>query len=148
MLRDQNRKSVVQEGTGSTYQSAGTSSHKVCHTYPGRKHGSFELFAENGRDKESRSNADLKRNLGLSTWAGDHDYCLTFTRKSQLQGRPGISSPDRFLRMEIVPLIFSKICQMLGKRPEIDLFASRLSNQLPSYYYWKPDPNSPGRDAL
>ena len=56
--------SVVQEGTGSTYQSAGTFSHKVCHfaiyqngknvshIYPDRKHDSFELFAENGRDKE------------------------------------------------------------------------------------------------
>ena len=31
VLRDQNRGSVVQEGTGSTYQSAGTSSHKVRH---------------------------------------------------------------------------------------------------------------------
>ena len=48
VLKDQNRGSVVQEGAGSTYQSAGTSSHKVCHldicqnvenvsyTYPGR----------------------------------------------------------------------------------------------------------------
>ena len=77
MLRDQNRESVVQEGAGSTYQSAGTSGHKVCyleicqnvknvsHTYPGRQHDSLELFAENGRDKESRSNADLKGNLGI-----------------------------------------------------------------------------------
>ena len=31
MSRDQNRESVVQEGTGSTYQSAGTFAHKVCH---------------------------------------------------------------------------------------------------------------------
>ena len=87
MLRDQNRGSVVQEGTGSTYQSVGSSSHQVCHldscqnmenvsySYPGREHGSLELFAENRRDKESRSNADLKGNLGLSTRAGDHDYC-------------------------------------------------------------------------
>ena len=30
VLTDQNRGSVVQEGAGSTYQSAGTSSHKVC----------------------------------------------------------------------------------------------------------------------
>ena len=49
--------SAVQEGTGSTYQSARTFSHKVCHldlcqnvenvsyTYPGRQHDSFELFA-------------------------------------------------------------------------------------------------------
>ena len=31
MSKDQNRGSVVQEDTGSTYQSAGTFSHKVCH---------------------------------------------------------------------------------------------------------------------
>ena len=99
MLRDQNRESVVQEGAGSTYQSAGTSGHKVCyleicqnvknvsHTYPGRQHDSLELFAENGRDKESRSNAALKGNLGVSTWEEDHDYCQTFTKESHLQGR-------------------------------------------------------------
>ena len=51
--RDQNGGSVVQEGTGSTYQSAGTFSHKVCHfdicqnvenvshTHSGRQHGSL-----------------------------------------------------------------------------------------------------------
>ena len=32
---------------------------------------------------------------------------------------------------KLCPLIFSKICQILGKKPEIDLLASRLSNQLP-----------------
>ena len=31
LLRDQNRKSVVQEGAGSTYKSTGTFSHKICH---------------------------------------------------------------------------------------------------------------------
>ena len=89
-------------GTVSTYQSAGTFRHKVCHldicqnvenvsyTYPGRQHDSLELFAENGRGKESRTNADHNRNLGVSIWAGDHDYCRTFTRESQLQGRLGI----------------------------------------------------------
>ena len=46
------------------------------------------------------------------------------------------------------PLIFSKICQILVKKSEIDLLASRLSNQLPSFYSWKPDPNSLGTDAL
>ena len=105
----------------------------VSYTYLGEQHDSLELFAENWRDKESRTNADLKRNLGVSTWAGDHDYCQTFTRESQLQGRLGISAPER-----LCPLIFSKLCQILGKKPEIDLFASRLSNQLPSHYSWKP----------
>ena len=36
----------------------------------------------------------------------------------------------------------------MGKKSEIDLFASRLSNQLPSYYSWKPDQDSLGTDAL
>ena len=112
---------------GSTYQSAGTSSNKVCHldicqnvenvnyTCPGRQHGSLELFAENGRDKESRSSADLKRNLWLSTWAGDHYYCWTFTRESPLQGRLGILSPERFLRIEIVPSNFQQDIANIGE---------------------------------
>ena len=45
---------------------------------------------------------------------------------------------------KLCPLIFSKIWQVLGKKPEIELFASRLSNQLPSCYSWKPEPNSLG----
>ena len=65
MSRDQSRESVVQEGTGSIYQSAGTSSHKICHldicqnvenvsyTYPGKQHDSLELFAKYwGRDQK------------------------------------------------------------------------------------------------
>ena len=151
MSRDQNKGSMLQEGTGSTCQSAGTFSHKVCHldicqnvenvsyTYPGRQHGSLDLFAENGRDKESKTNADLKGNLGVSTWVRDHDHCRIFTRESQLQGRLGFSAPERSSEWKLRPLIFSKICQRLGKKPEIDLFASRLSNQLPGYCSWKPD---------
>ena len=58
----QKRVPVVPEGTGSTYQSSGTFSHKVCYldicqnvenvsyTYPAGQHDTLELFAENGRD--------------------------------------------------------------------------------------------------
>ena len=46
------------------------------------------------------------------------------------------------------PLILSKLCQILGKKSQTDLFISRLSDQLPSYFSWKPDPNSLGTDAL
>ena len=159
MLRDWNSGSVIQKGTVSTYKSTGTFSNKICHrdicqnvenvnyTYPGRQHDSLDLFAENGRHKESRTNADLKRNLEVSTWAADHDYCRTFTRKSQLQGTLGISTSEIFLRMVTVPSISQQKMSNIGKKPEIDLFASRLSNQLPSYHSWKPDPDSIGTDA-
>ena len=127
MSRDQNRGSVVREGTGSTYQSAGTFSNKVrhfdicqnvgnvSHTHSGRQHDSLELFAENGRDKESRTNADLKGNLGVSTWAGDHNYCRIFARESQLQGRLGISAPERFLRLETAPPSFQQDMANIGE---------------------------------
>ena len=85
MSREQNRGSKVQEATGSTYQSAGTFSHfyifqkvkNLSHVYPCRQHDSLELFAEDGGDRESRTTANLKRNLGVSTWK--------FTRKPARQ---------------------------------------------------------------
>ena len=63
MSRGQNRGSVVQEGTGSTYQSAGTFNHKVCHfdicqnvdsvshTYPGRQHDSLSYMLKIGEQR-------------------------------------------------------------------------------------------------
>ena len=48
---------------------------------------------------------------------------------------------------KICPQVFQKICQKVCQ-PEIDLFTSRLSNQLPAYYSWKPDPSSLVLDAL
>ena len=92
--RDQNKWSVVQEGTRSSHQSAGTFSHKVhhfdisqkvkylSHAYSARQYDTIELSAENGRNRESRTNADFKENLGVYTRAGDHDYSQIFTRES------------------------------------------------------------------
>ena len=85
MSREQNRGSKVQEGTGSTYQSAETFNHfyifqkvkNLSHVYLCRQHDSLELFAEDGGDRESRNTANLKRNLGVSTWK--------FTRKPARQ---------------------------------------------------------------
>ena len=106
------------------------------------------LFAENGRGKESRTNADLKGNLGVSTWAEDPDYCLTFTRESQLQGRLGISAQEIFLRMETMPSNFQQNMPNIGEETRNRPVCFKLSNQLPSYYSWKSDPSSLGTDAL
>ena len=48
---------------------------------------------------------------------------------------------------KLCPQIFQKICEKVGQ-PEINLFVSRLSSQLPTYYSWKPDPNSLAVDTL
>ena len=45
------------------------------------------------------------------------------------------------------PTTFMKLCQIRGT-PEVDLFPSRVSHQLPYYTSWKIDPFSQGRDAF
>ena len=48
---------------------------------------------------------------------------------------------------KVSPELFAKICQKLGT-PGIDLFASRMSHQLPLYMAWKPDPGSQATNAM
>ena len=75
--------------------------------------------------------------LGLSS-PGERFFFEKFVKPS------GLPSYILNVRSQIV----SKISQILGKKLEIDLFSSRLSNQLPSYYPWKPNPNGLGTDAF
>ena len=48
---------------------------------------------------------------------------------------------------KLSPEVFAKICQKLGT-PSIDLFASRMSHQLPVYMGWKLDPGSQATNAM
>ena len=48
---------------------------------------------------------------------------------------------------QLNPDIFHKISNVLGT-PEIDVFASRLNTQLPTYVSWKPDPEVSQVDAF
>ena len=48
---------------------------------------------------------------------------------------------------KLSPQIFRLICTRWGCL-EIDLFASRLSHQLPKYYAWRPNPGSQATDAF
>ena len=45
------------------------------------------------------------------------------------------------------PLVFNQIQFQMGPL-EIDLFASRLTKQLPQFYSWRPDPEAQGTDAF
>ena len=104
---------MVQEGTRSTYKSTVTFSHKICHLTFAKmqKMSAIHDHVDNmtaltyllkmGGTKNPEL-IQIKRNLGVSTWADDRDYCRTFTRKSQLQGRLGISAPEGFLRIVTV----------------------------------------------
>ena len=45
------------------------------------------------------------------------------------------------------PSVFQSICQVMGQ-PDIDLFASRISHQVPEYFSWKADPDCLAVDAF
>ena len=47
-------------------------------------------------------------------------------RSTKSSGKPGIKEPERFPGVEC-PQVFKKNCHKMGQ-PEIDVFASRLSN--------------------
>ena len=48
---------------------------------------------------------------------------------------------------KLCPKVFQQICLHFGQ-PDVDLFASRLSNQTPSYMSWKLDPDCIAVDAM
>ena len=48
---------------------------------------------------------------------------------------------------KLSPRVFQSICRVMGQ-PDIDLFASRISHQIPKYFSWKPDPDCLAVDAF
>ena len=45
------------------------------------------------------------------------------------------------------PVVFQRILTWMGPL-EVDLFASRLTRQLPRFYSWRPDPEAEATDAF
>ena len=91
-------------------------------------------------------------NLALQIW----EWCIQKGITLQAEHLPGNlnivadlesqTAKDRCDWM-INPRMFQQIQQSL--RPlEIDLFAARLTKQLPRYYSWKPDPEAEAIDAF
>ena len=54
---------------------------------------------------------------------------------------------NRLFRVLLHPKVFQVVFQLVDSLT-IDLFASRLYNQLPQYIAWHPDPYSQGTDAM
>ena len=52
-----------------------------------------------------------------------------------------------FSEWKLSPIVFQHICQKMGI-PVIDLFASRLSNEIAKYFAWQPDPHSLATDTI
>ncbi|MEO0684124.1 MAG: hypothetical protein AAFY76_03515 [Cyanobacteria bacterium J06649_11] len=77
-----------------------------------RQHHSSGLFNENGRDKEFGSDKFKSGNLELFIEQTDHDYFRIPPRYPECDSGQGVSSDERFQRVEIEQENFSQDCLM------------------------------------
>ena len=91
-------------------------------------------------------------NLALQIW----EWCIQKGTILQAEHLPGSLNIVADLESRTVkdrcdwminPRVFQQIQKSLGPL-EIDLFASRLTKQLPRYYSWRPDPKAEAIDAF
>ena len=97
--------------------------------------------------------SDLRMKITQDIWnlAMDLDCWLTI---SHLPGVENLEADlaSRYLNDHIewhlAPSLFRKICETFNVYPTIDLFTSRLNNQLPKYVSFGPDPHCTFLDAF
>ena len=157
MSRDINRGAMVKEETVVTHKYIGTESSKSTtfdfrqtkifdsSSFSNRQHHSTTLPCENGGNKEPNNTEIRLRNLTVSLQTPDHNYCRVLSKFFECGGRLAVSKQQGLIT--ICPKVFQQVCQRRGML-KIDLFASRLSHQLPQNFAWKPDHFSQGTDAL
>ena len=90
--------------------------------------------------------------LAIDLW----EWCLQHKIQVEAQYLPGVLNirADRESRVmldlhdwKLDPLVFAKLNRLWGAL-EVDLFASRLSTQLPRFYSWRSDPQADAVDAF
>ena len=115
------------------------------HSSPSGKHGSLNISATDGARREGGGvytefeiSPTSKRNMRSSSL-----QCGITLTAEYLPSKLGRYS----LEWKLAPHLFQRICQLRGT-PEIDLFASRLSHQIKTYFSWRPDPLRQAADAF
>ena len=71
------------------------------------------------------------------------------SRQAERNSGRGVQSNEGQVRLDALPTSLSVCRLQAGPAPlEVDLFASRLSNQLPTVVSWRPDPKTMATDAF
>ena len=85
------------------------------------------------------------------SWANDKNMHVS---ASHIPGVENIDADRESRRVNVDaewmldPSIFKRVCKELDFKPTIDMFATRINNQLPVYVSWRPDPAAFNIDAL
>ena len=123
--------------------------------FPDRRH--IRIMSDNTSaiayiNKQGGTHCMVMNDLAVAVW----EYCIAMQVHISAAHIPGvhnilahIASREFYDAAEwMLPTQkFQELVHIFGQ-PEIDLFASRLNNQLPIYVSWKPDPGSTYIDAM
>ena len=113
-----------------------------------RQHNSCCIHQQNGGDSVTYTIVADKRSVAVVYGKKYSLTTLALTRSIEFYCRQGVEDLVRQIRMETRdPTLFQIINQLLEPL-STDLFASRLSTQLPNFISWKPDPLAMAVDAF
>ena len=111
------------------------------------QHNCSPLHKQDGRHQIPCPGQYGSRSLGVVLTSQHPPRSAVLTGSSKYSGRPEIQSILDQHDWKLEPLIFAELNQAWVPL-QIDLFATRLSTQLPRFFSWRPDPLSEAVDAF
>ena len=112
-----------------------------------RQPDSSDLHKQSGRDSLRPGHNNGERALDVVPTKGYPSDSTTSARSREREGRHRVESDEGSLRLDVEPKGFSSDP---GSFPhlQVNLFATRLTYQLPRFYSWRPDPLAEATDAF
>ena len=163
MQGSKNWGSLVKGGTEASYQYTGASGSQISphniykksklkiSSFSDRQYNSIVIFPiiMGGGGGGTRNHALIQ--LSKDIWSILLTKEITITAKYLPSLLNVVADQESRMRdsteWKLLPKVFASICKRWGT-PSLDLFASRVSHQIPAYVAWKPDPYSQGTDAF
>ena len=126
----------------SPHQLSGTAGSKYCckrqkNTAATGQPDSSVLCKQSGWDSLRPGHSNGEGALDVVLTEGYPTYCTTPTRSGKREGRHRVESDEGPLRLDVEPLGLSR--EYLPYL-DVNLFATRLTYQLPHFYSWRPGP--------
>ena len=153
------RGAMVNRRETDAYQCVGAAGNISCPKDLCHRQITFECASSNGQHVSQSlhkpfggTHSHQLNSLAVQMWKSclDHHIFLTAEHlpgwKNQIADKESRVVRDCCDWM-IHPNLFSQIRQVMGPR-EVDLFASRLTHQLPRFFSWRPDPLAEATDAF
>ena len=150
MPRANNRKSLFSGGEEIPHTCTGTKSSQIDNAsfYLNKEEGNFHSCQNGHHGSPFLSNENgSHKNQELVTIRKEIWYYCRVPEKMNVEANRGTQEFKGSREWKMDPHRFRKICLAWGN-PDIDLFATRVSHQIPQYMLWKLEPFSKGSGCI